>query len=155
METITLEPITEISLPGLFYLYLVYSLFGFAVALPISAVLRVLKIKFPRRDLKLSHILVGVPVEEGLFRGLPLMLLGGNGLVLCHFLWALLHINLVAVAFACVSGLLELRLWLGGLWGIAVFIHLFHDLLIYSVVKTFRLTRARQEDGTQARMGKW
>ena len=136
----TLSPIKEISLRELFSMYLSY----FAVALTIMIPFAIL---FYRKrevsSLSFTRILIGVPIEDALFRLLPLKVLGKQATVYAHFIWALAHISIPQVIFVFIHGILDLRLWLGGLWMEAVFIHLFHDLLLLSILESIRGGRVK------------
>ena len=142
MEILSLNPITEISLVKLLFLYSAYFLAGFAFFLPFYLLLRY---RLPKRKmLSLPGIIIGTPVEEGIFRAFPLMLLGPGSLIYFHFAWALSHVRPPAIVFSGVSGLLGLRLWLGGLWLEGILIHLFHNLLLFSIVQTIRRVKRKE-----------
>ncbi len=131
--TFTLSPITDLSLGGLFSMYLQYFAVAITIALPFMVIFAK---KRERPTLSLASILIGVPIEDALFRLLPLKVLGRQAGIYAHFIWALAHIRIPSVIFAFIHGILDLRLWLGGLWLEAVFIHLFHDLLLVSILKS-------------------
>jgi len=118
------EPIDNPALIPLYYI--IYTSIGIAAAYIVyKAVGTVIKVK-----IGLADVLLGVPLEEVLFRGLPLILLGEKGVVAFHFLWALLHINPPTVVFAFIHGILYVRLWLSGMWHYAIIIHVLHDLAV-------------------------
>ena len=125
-DVFTIQPIMEISVFKIFYLYIKYLVVGLFFAL-IAYVLT----GFPKReiDLSLGEVLIIPPIEEIVFRGIPLMFLGTPGIVFFHFVWAILHIHIPSIVFCLIHGLLEVRLWLGGHWYLAILIHLLHDLI--------------------------
>lgn len=131
----TFEAITSITLTELFQLYLSYSLVALIIALPFLYLARKEKVD---SKLSLEGILIGVPIEDFLFRYLPLAILGSNVCKFAHFIWALCHLKVPTIIFVGIHGLLDLRLWLGGLWVEAIFIHLFHDLLCFVIVKSIK-----------------
>ncbi len=130
----TFSPIIEISLSKLFSMYLQY----FAVALVISLPFIFLFYKKRERlSLSFTRVLMGVPIEDSLFRLLPLRVLGRQATVYAHFIWALAHMRIPSIVFVFIHGIMDLRLWLGGLWLEAVFMHLFHDLLLVVISNSF------------------
>jgi len=127
----TFNPITSISLTSLIGLYILYCFTAFLVASPFFYLARKGKVKVHG----FKDILIGVPLEDALFRLLPLYFLGKQATIYLHFIWALLHLKIPTIVWCFVSGLLDLRLWLGGLWIEAIFIHLFHDLLCLTIIR--------------------
>jgi len=131
-DVFTFKPLVNVSVAELVYLYMKYTLLAVVFALLFSLI-----VGFPENKLEVNFgtIIVCVPIEEILFRGLPLMVLGVNGIILFHFIWAFLHIYIPAIVFAIIHSILEVRLWLGGYWYLAILIHLMHDLVVLSICK--------------------
>lgn len=127
----TFNPITSVTVTELFSLYLAYSFVALVIAMPFIAISKHDKVKLPSA----FSLLVAVPLEDAIFRYIPLVLLGRQAAIYAHFIWALVHLRIASIVFAVVHGLLDLRLWLGGLWVEAIFMHLFHDLLWLAIAK--------------------
>ena len=124
----TFNPILSITVEELLLLYMEYLLVSSFIALLISIFFKEKREPSPRIiDLPLAVF------EELLFRGVPLTLFGSQAAIYAHFIWALLHLHPTTIAFAAVFGTLCLRLWLGGLWIEAIFIHVFHNLLAITI----------------------
>ena len=134
---LTLNPITSISTLGLIILYTVYTLFTILAISPFFFLDRKRKSE-SKIKISLSNLLVGVPVEDFMFRFLPLWLFGQWAAVYAHLIWAMMHRPIPNIIFAFVHGLLDLRLWLGGLWVEAVVLHVCHDLLCLAMVSSIK-----------------
>jgi len=133
----TFKPITSVTVPELFSLYFTY----FAVALLVAFPFMLID-KRRREPPTLGEIIIGSVLEELFFRGLPLHLFGSNGAVYGTIIWSLLHYHhLGSIAFAMVFGILLARLWIGGLWLEAVFLHMFHGTLCLAVGKYLKERR--------------
>ena len=133
MENIfTFNPITSITITDLFILYCEYFIIALIIAIPFISVSKQIEAKLPPA----SFFLVAVPLEDALFRYIPLALLGRQAAIYAHFIWALMHCRVASIIFAVIHGLLDLRLWLGGLWIEAIFIHLFHDILWVTIARS-------------------
>ena len=128
---LTFDPILSIGLKSFFWMYLNYFMLGIICSIIISVIFRP---KRPPIRFDLGGMLTSVTVEEIFFRWLPIWSFGTMGGVFAHILWALLHLYIPTIFFAMLSGLFMLRLWLGGLWLYAVFLHFFHNLWIYALV---------------------
>jgi len=129
----TFNPITSISLWSLFGLYFLYGMVSLLIASPFLYLGRKEKVE---TKLSLKGILVSVPIEDALFRFLPLCFIGQQAAIYAHFIWALLHRRIPTIIWVVIHGLLDLRLWLGGLWIEAIFIHSFHDLVCFTIVSS-------------------
>lgn len=124
---LTFQPITSASFVHVFFLYLHYTTLGFMFAIPLWMLLHSIGIPHERKNVAIGSLLWIIPVEDFLFRALPLWIFGKSGGVFAHLIWALIH-GPYGFPFVVIHGLLELRLWLGGLWIPAVLVHFLHDL---------------------------
>ena len=122
---VTLRPITLITVPQLMSLYVQYLILGMLIGIPYT----ILAKKEEESSIPIPTIIPLVLIEDGLFRYIPIMLIGGNAGVYSHIIWGLLHFPKNFI-FVLISGILMLRLWLGGLWFEAIFIHVFHNIWI-------------------------
>lgn len=121
----TLRPITLITVPQLMSLYVQYLILGILISIPYMIFTK----KEEGSDISISEIISLVIIEDSIFRYIPIMLIGGNAGVYSHIIWGLLHFPKNFI-FALISGILMLRLWLGGLWFEAIFIHVFHNIWV-------------------------
>ena len=139
----TLEPIRSAGAWEIAALYGAYFAVGMALLVPVNWVF-----KSERKDIpKLWEILILVPVEDGLFRAIPMVFFGGPGLVAAHFAWAFAHRLPPTVVFALANGLLELRLWLGGMWMTAIALHIVHDFWLLAVYRGYKRRNAKSAQG--------
>ena len=79
---------------------------------------------------KIKETFIDVTKEEVFFRALPLIVFGPNGAIVAHVIWAGLH-AFPDCLYVGTSSILELRLWLGGLWIQGFLVHLCHNLFEY------------------------
>ena len=92
----------------------------------------------------LAHFLAG-PVEELLFRGLPLYFFGPLGGVVATVIWAFLHGRAPQILFCLIIGIFYLRMWLSGMWLEAIFIHSMWDVCMWSVGADAELKKVKKE----------
>ena len=135
---VTYRPISSITVLELMYLYIQYTILGFICLIPF------LWIKRKKELPSIRDIFVGIPVEDLIFRWIPIRFIGPQAGIYAHVIWALLH-GFPSFMFVVFNGLLMLRLWLGGLWMEAIFIHLFHDILWISIANIFSKNKNNEE----------
>jgi len=133
LDLFTFDPISEITLLDLFILYIGYFILALVITIPF--VILFYK-KIERKIPSPIFIILFVPIEDFIFRYLPITLFNKDIAILAHFIWALCHVYIPSMIFVGIHGLLELRLWLGGLWIEAVLIHLIHDLFFVILAKS-------------------
>jgi len=133
MKIFTLAPISTVTLTELLSLYVIYLLIAYIVIFPFTLVY---KERGKLRTSDYSTILITVPIEDFIFRFLPIYFFNGdvNIAFTSHIIWAILHGFPSCIAVG-ILGILFLRLWLGGLWSIALILHILHDIFIVSVIK--------------------
>lgn len=134
-EILSLDPITSITLMELLVLYIVYFTTALLVAMPISLLLPE---EEREEEYNVMSFLVEVPIEDGIFRAIPLLIAGSPGLIFVHPLWALAHRRVPTIIFAGLFGILILRLWLGGLWLVALGLHIAHDIFFYKIHEAWK-----------------
>lgn len=125
---INIQPIYSVTLFQLLSLYVQYFVFGLLVSIPIIPLC-----KKENVSMTVAQVIPCVLIEDGIFRAIPIMVIGGSAGMYAHIIWGLFHVPRNFV-FVMISGILMLRLWLGGLWVEALFVHILHDILIISLI---------------------
>lgn len=126
--------------------YLLYFITGFLCMLPVHAVFKEVDTEelIPVSRAGLLVIFIFTIIEELLFRGVPLFLLGAWALLPAHILLALLHKHPVRIAFAGISLIFTLRLWLGGSPLLAILFHLGHNMFIIMLFSVIAYDKGRE-----------
>lgn len=128
---ITIQPISSIGILRLISLYIQYTIVSIVCVLPFVLITHKNEYKLP----SMRELFIVLPIEDLIFRWAPLRFISPQAGIYAHIMWAALH-GFPSMIFAVLHGLLMLRLWLGGLWLEAISIHLLHDILCITIVRS-------------------
>lgn len=129
------EPFTEFSLAtvGVWYVVTTIAMIALAVIFHYAGIGDVDLSDWGNMKLILVAAIGGPIMEELVFRGIPMYLDGGlTAILFGSLIWTMLHDERAFIV--AVSVPLYVKLWLGGFWLEAMFVHMFHNSMLVALL---------------------